>query len=62
MYRKDLNKRPGAYSLFAPLKGRLFEGGAYSSLYGIYILQTLFKHYMWNGRNILNILNILNIF
>ena len=48
-YRKDSNKRPGAYSLFFPLKGRLFEGGAYSNLYGIYILQTLFKHYLWKG-------------
>ena len=26
-YRKALNKRPGAYSLFAPLGWRFFEGG-----------------------------------
>ena len=45
-YRKDSNKCPGAYSLFAPLRGRLFKGGAYSSLYGIYIFLTLFKHYL----------------
>ena len=32
-----MNERPGAYSLFSPLRGHLFEGGAFSSFYGIYV-------------------------